>query len=259
MRLLSLLFPLFIASLFAGMLFLLEVGRRLGLRRRAKLPTDTGAGLGAVEGALFALLGLLIAFTFSGAAERFEARRHLIVEEANAIGTAYLRIDLLPAAAQPALRDGFRRYVDSRLAVYRALPDLDAATAELSRSAGIQGEIWSAAVAACPGASTPQACVLLLPALNSMIDITTTRTVAGYTHPPALIFAVLAVIALACSLLAGYAMAGSRARSWIHIIAFAAILTITLYVILDYEFPRLGFIRIDAVDQVLIDVRAGME
>jgi len=250
---------LFIAGLFAGMLVLLEVGRRLGLRRRARMPEDAGAGLGAVEGALFALLGLLIAFTFSGAAERFEVRRHLIVEEANAIGTAYLRIDLLPAAAQPAMRDGFRRYVDSRLAVYRALPDLDAAKEELARSAAIQGKIWSAAVAACPQAPSPQACVLLLPALNAMIDITTTRTVAGYTHPPALIFAMLAVLALACSLLAGHAMAGSRTRNWVHILAFAAILTITVYVILDYEFPRIGFIRIDPVDQVLVDVRAGME
>jgi hypothetical protein len=250
---------LFITGLFAGMLILLEVGRRLGLRHREKMPADTGAGLGAVEGALFALLGLLIAFTFSGAAERFEARRHLIVEEANAIGTAYLRIDLLPATAQPAMRDGFRRYVDSRLAIYRALPDLDAAKAELSRSAAIQREIWSAAVSTCPGASSPSACVLLLPALNGMIDITTTRTVAAYTHPPALIFAMLAALALACSLLAGYGMAGSQVRSWIHILAFAAVLTITVYVILDYEFPRLGFIRIDSVDQVLMDMREGME
>jgi len=92
-----------------------------------------------------------------------------------------------------------------------------------------------------------------------MIDITTTRTVAGYTHPPVLIFAMLAVLALACSLLAGHTMAGSKTRNWIHILAFAAILTITVYVILDYEFPRVGFIRIDPVDQVLMDVRAGME
>ena len=101
-----------------------------------------------MDGAVFALLGLLVAFTFSGAASRFDARRHLIVEETNAIGTAYLRLDLLPASAQPALRDLFRRYLDSRLEVYRKLPDLDAAKAELARSTQLQGEIWSQAVAA---------------------------------------------------------------------------------------------------------------
>ena len=61
-------------------------------------------------------LGLLIAFTFSGATSRFEARRHLLTEEANAIGTAYLRLDLLPATAQPELRRMMRAYVDARMA-----------------------------------------------------------------------------------------------------------------------------------------------
>jgi len=72
-------------------------------------PEGARAGAGAVEGSVFGLLGLLIAFTFSGAAFRFDARRQLAVEETNAIGTAYLRLDLLPADKQPALRDSFRR------------------------------------------------------------------------------------------------------------------------------------------------------
>ena len=78
-------------ALFAGMVVLLEVGRRTGIRRMRKDPEAAREGFGALEGAIFALLGLLIAFTFSGAAERFDRRRHLIVEETNAIGTAYLR------------------------------------------------------------------------------------------------------------------------------------------------------------------------
>jgi hypothetical protein len=64
-------------------------------------------------------IGLLIAFTFSGAAARFDARRHLVVEEADAISTAYLRLDVLPSDAQAQLRDKFRRYVETRRAVYR--------------------------------------------------------------------------------------------------------------------------------------------
>src|SRR5512142_402713 len=101
---------LFAIGLFVGMIGLLELGRRLGRRRQAKDEERARAGLGAVEGAVFALLGLLIAFTFSGAASRFDARRELIVREANAIGTAWLRLSLLPAHAQPGLRDMFRRY-----------------------------------------------------------------------------------------------------------------------------------------------------
>ena len=109
-------------GLFAGMLVLLEIGRRLGLRRLALDSEAVRAGFGVVEGAIFAPMGLLIAFTFSEAASRFDTRRQLVVEEANAIGTAYLRLDLLSASAQVALRESFRRYVDARLDVYRKPP-----------------------------------------------------------------------------------------------------------------------------------------
>src|SRR5262245_57741494 len=101
--------PIFVATLFAGglflgMLLLVEVGRRIGLRRIAVDINGAREGLGVVDGAVFGLLGLLVAFTFSGAAARFDLRRDLIVQETNAIGTAYLRLDLLPPAAQPPLR-----------------------------------------------------------------------------------------------------------------------------------------------------------
>src|SRR6185369_7365193 len=105
-----------------------DIGQRLGASA-AKKPGGK-VGLGAIEGAIFALLGLLIAFTFSGAAARFENRRHLIVEEANDIGTAYLRITLLPAETQPEIRDLFRRYVDARLSVYQNVNDISVAKAE---------------------------------------------------------------------------------------------------------------------------------
>ena len=249
----------FAVALFLGMLLLLEVGRRIGIRRQAHDTEGARAGLGAIEGAIFALLGLLIAFTFSGAAARFDTRRQLIVEETNAIGTAYLRLDLLPAASQPALREGFRQYVDSRLSVYAKLPDIEAAKAELARSNELQSGLWKRAVAACRESESPAAGMLLLPAMNQMIDITTTRTTAAQMHPPLAIFGMLGALALAGALLAGYGMAGGKSRSWIHIVAFAAIMALTVFVILDIEYPRLGLIRVDAFDQALIDLRASMK
>ena len=85
----------FVTVLFFGMLAMIELGRRLRVRQHAMRAAGAGLGLGAVEGAVFALLGLLIAFTFSGAASRFDTRRQLIVEEANDIGTAYPRLGLI--------------------------------------------------------------------------------------------------------------------------------------------------------------------
>jgi hypothetical protein len=246
-------------GLFVGMVLLLELGRRIGVRRIANDPEGAQAGTGAVDGAVFALLGLLIAFTFSGAATRFDERRNLIVQETNDIGTAYLRLDLLPASAQPALRDLFRRYVDSRLEVYRKLPDIEAARSELVRSNKLQGEIWSQAVAAGRMSEAPPAAnMLLLPALNQMIDITTTRTMAAQVHPPTVIFVLLFGLALIAALLAGYGMAGGKTRSWIHMIGFAATMALAVNIIIDIEYPRLGLIRVDAFDEALVELRASM-
>ena len=246
-------------GLFLGMLLFLEIGRRIGVRRR-KEQAGTGAeGVGAVDGAVFALLGLLIAFTFSGAAARFDTRRQLIVEETNDIGTAYLRLDLLPSDAQPLLRESFRRYLDARIEVYRKLPDMVAAKQELAKANELQKQIWRQAVAAsrAEGAS-PAAPMLLVQALNAMFDITTTRTMATLMHPPPVVFVMLFGLALAASLLAGYGMTGSRVGSWFHMIGFALVVAFAVYVILDLEYPRLGLIRVDAFDQALIDLRQSM-
>jgi hypothetical protein len=244
--------------LFLGMMLLFEIGRHAGVLRLRR-DADSKLGAGAIEGALFGLLGLMIAFTFYGAAARFDGRRQLIVEETNAIGTAYLRLDLLPADAQPALRDLFRRYVDSRLEVYRKLPDLKAAYKELENVGKLQKEIWTKAVAACRNNANPQATILLLPSLNQMIDITTTRTMTSKMHPPMIIFIMLAILALAGALMAGYGMAGGKARSWIHILGYALIMTLTIYVIFDLEYPRFGLIDVKAFDHVLVELHEGMK
>ena len=251
--------PLLAAGWLLGMLLMMEVGYRAGRRRMRSDPERGMTGLGAIEGAVFALFGLLIAFTFSGAASRFDSRRQLIAEEANAIGTAYLRLDLLPESSQPALRVSFRDYVDSRVAVFRKLPDLEAAGAELARSQELQSGIWTLSVAATrdPGAHV-DAAKLLLPALNEMIDITTTRTMATRIHPPPTIFYLLFILGLGCSLLAGYGMAEATSRSWLHILGFTLVMAVSLYVILDIEYPRAGLIRLDPYDQVLVELRDTM-
>jgi len=244
-------------GLFAGMLALLEAGRRLGARRRARAAEESDAGVGAMEGGVFALMGLLLAFTFSGAAGRLDTRRGQIVDEANAIGTAWLRIDLAPAAAQPVLRDLFRRYVDSRIAFYGKMPDLAAARGDLDTSKKLQDEIWKTAVEATR--ESPSTAFLLLPALNQMIDITTTRLMASRMHPPSIVYFMMAIASLAGALLAGYGMAAAGHRRWLHALAFVATTAMTVYVILNLEYPRLGLVRFDSFDQVMVELREGMQ
>ena len=199
---------LFALLLFGGMLIMLEVGRQFGIRRRPTESEGERGSLGTIEGAMFAMFGLVVAFSFSGAAGRFNDKRALIAVEANCIETAYLRLNLLSQQAQPELQELFRRYLDSRLETYRKLPNIEAAEVEVAKSKKIQREIWTNAVAAPQlKDSHVDAGKLLLPSLNSMIDITTTRGMALETHPPNVIYALLFGLGLICAMLAGYRMA----------------------------------------------------
>jgi len=243
-----------VLGLFGGMVALMELGRRQGRQRE---PEGARAGVAVTEGAVFALLGLLIAFSFSGAATRFHERRKLISEECNAVGTAWLRLDLLPSEVRTTAREDMRRYVDARLAVYRAIPDAAAVREAVQQVSARQDELWRVVVGA-QGDAGHEWEIILLPALNSMFDIGATRTHAMSWHQPTIGLVLLCVLSLACSWLAGFAMAAASRRPWAHILAFAAVMAVTVYVILDLEYPRQGLLRLDESDQVLLDLRAGM-
>jgi hypothetical protein len=252
-------FMLFLGFLFTGMLLFIHAGRRIAAWQNTHRPGTIRGSTAAVDGAVLGLMGLLLAFTFSGAGTRYDARRKLVAEEANNIGTAYLRLDLLPPEAQPKLREDFRRYVRSRLAVYEKIPDAEAVRAELRKSGEIQNEIWKQVVSASQQSGSPAVMILVLSPVNEMIDITTTRAVAAETHPPPVIFIMLGVTLLACSLLASYSMSVAGRPSLIHTIVFVLLVGIAVYVTFDFEYPRVGLIRIDPVDKVLTETLERMQ
>ena len=239
--------PVLALLLFPAMLLLIELGRQMRLRRKSSFQSA------AIEGAVFALFGLLLAFTFSGAVTRYDAHRQLLVQETNDIGTAYLRLDLLPAPTQPALRQLFRDYTTSRLHLF------DAVHEEVSpESQRLQREIWRQSIAAtATSGGNPDATKLLLPALNDMIDITATRQNAFDMHPPIIVFLLLFSFSFGCAFLAGYGMT-SGSRNWLYMVALAAAVTLTIYATLEIEFPRQGLIRLAHSDSVLINLRNSM-
>jgi hypothetical protein len=251
------LIALFFALFFLALLLMIEAGKYLRIRHKKHEDAAEHAVFGVVEAALFSLMGLILAFSFSGAAVRFDARKSMIVQEANDMGTAYLRLDLLPVQAQAEVREMFRKYVDARLEVYRALPDIQKAEAKMTRATELQRVLWGKAVVAAQ--VTPQATMLLLPALNAMFDIATTRYMASKMHPPAIIFFLMGSLTLVCALLVGFDMGASKARSWIHVIGFSVLVAITVYAILDLEYPRLGLIQEIAFDQAIVDARNAMK
>ncbi len=248
-----------IVVLLAAMLAAQAWGRRLGEKHRLLAGRDEKHPFGATEGAVFAVLGLFLAFAFSGAGTRFDARRDLIIQETNAIGTAWLRIDLLPADAQPEIRALFRAYLDARLDAYRLIAEEKSHQPARDRYTALQQRIWSASIRAARASGETPPAMLLLPALNEMFDITTTRLASTRIHPPAAVYATIAFLAVVGSAFVGYDAAGSNVRSALHSLAFSIVLVIVLYVIVDLEFPRLGLIRVEDMDQFLIELRRSMD
>jgi hypothetical protein len=244
--------------LFLGMLLLFELGRTWGLRQTAKYGAAARIGVGVVDAAIYALLALLLGFTFSGASSRFDQRRDLIVQEVSAISTAWQRVDILPAASQPAIRAGFRRYLDALLASQEKNPDAPGARRASADVTLAQNDIWSKSVAACLAPGGEHAQLLLLPALNEMFDVVDRERLAWRLHPPLVVFAMLFLSALAASLFAGYALSHGPARNWLFIVGFAAMISIVTYVIIEIEFPRVGVVRVNAMDQALAQLRATM-
>jgi hypothetical protein len=232
----------------------------MGVKLRRKHHRDDGdtEGLGVVDGAVFGLMGLLLAFAFSGAASRFDERRMLVIKEANTIGTAWLRVDLLPEADQPEIRDKFREYVDARMATYLELKDEETIRDSLARSYVIQAELWKLAVSSAQRSPNTSPEIILLPAINEMFDVVNERSGHLMMHPPAAVYGLLVVVLILCGVLAGYRMGSSDRWSKLHRLSFVVILAITYYVIVDLEYPRLGVMRVDNYDRLIVQTRNSM-
>jgi hypothetical protein len=121
----------------------------------------------------------------------------------------------------------------------------------MKRLAGFEDEIWKEAVALSRKPETQAGAGAVQGSLVAIFDSRATRTEAVENHPPLLLLGMLFFLALVTSFLTGFAMAEAKARSWPHILGYLAIVSVTVYVVLDLEFPRMGLIRVDASDEVL--------
>jgi hypothetical protein len=252
-------------AFFISSLILLNYGRRLGLKYLEEKGAGSMAGLPAVEGAVFALIGLLVAFTVSGALQRFDERRQLVLQEANAASAAYDRLGLFEEHVAHDLRANLREYVAARIELYRMPHDFSLlegievwSREQQQKIAKLKVALWDSTLATCTTNFRP-ACALNVPALSSLFDIARLRAGAAERHPPHILFVMLYGLGLGASLLAGFGMAAAKARSWIHMVTFAATLAITLYVVTELEFPRLGFITIETFDRFLVEAYEQMK
>lgn len=238
---------IFLAALISGVVLTVEIGRRIAMSQ----PPSTSSGTSTIVSYCFGLMSLLLAFTFYGAAGRFDARHDLIVQEANAIRAAYRRVDLLPEEAQPRLKAALREYLQTRLETYQTIGDPEGFRAALERTAALQNDIWQEALAGGQATKTTTAPILLLPSLTQMFDLARTRSDALEAHPPYTVILLLVLSVLVSSLLAGYELQAHGRHSWMYRACYILVLSAALVVTTDYEYPRLGFARISVYDKII--------
>jgi hypothetical protein len=249
----------FLLILILFLLFGVFVGCKFGKWQISRKVNAQLEIVNVAEGAVFALFGLLIAFSFSGAYDRYEGRVLHIIQESTAYETAYLRIDLLAPETQKGLRDGFRQYLDSRLFIYQNanLRDNDKNLANaVQKSFLIKIQLWNQALAACKATANDTVTELFILGVNKMFD----EAEEGYdltsVHPPRIILLLLLGLATLGALLAGYSIAEKNSSGFLHILSYIMLTSFTIFIIINLEYPRVGKIHISHFDRMITTVRS---
>lgn len=193
-----------------------------------------------VETTIYAIMGLLIAFAFSGANTRLDARRLLIVDEVNSILATYYTLDVLPPDMRAQAHQDLKQYVDDRLDWYRLYPNKAAMEQKRQQYLQFQRDLWQMAMLVCNKPGATQTCSLLPSALTNMAMLENKKTLYKYLHPPIIVYAMLFVIVLLGSFLAGYTVRGDFKEIGLHMLLYALILSLMIFIILNLEFPRAG-------------------
>ena len=242
-------------GLFVALIAGIEAGRRVG-RRTAAAKEDGGTG--AAEGVVFAVFGLIVAFTFSASATRFNDRRKLIVEQANALGTANLRLDALDPGDRGPIRRKMLQWVRLAQDLSSSETDVAGRAAVLAQAAQLQGDVWRMAAAGVERKQQPAIWGFVMPPINDWMDLSSTRQAQDDLGTPPMVMPTVIVLSLAASVLVGYRMSRQAGRNVLHRVAFSAILSLLMLVILDLDHPRSGLIQVRSADQSMAQVEQSL-
>jgi hypothetical protein len=227
----------------ALLLLLAEAGYRLGLFARARNPDAASGHSGSVQGAVLGLLGLLLGFSFAMAVGRHDVRRSLAVEEANSIGTTWLRADFLGEKRGEEARKLLRRYAECHLQGHQSANDKKRFESLLAESNGIQARLWSIAREAA--AEKPDAITAsFITTLNETIDLQTSRLAASRNHVPGAVWLLVLIVAACGAWASGYGSGTGGQRSIFSQIVFPALIAVVITLISDIDNPLRGMIGV---------------
>jgi hypothetical protein len=228
----------------AAFLAIIEISFRFGRRRAAKAEIPLRSHIGALQGALLGLLALLLGFAFAMAVSRFDNRKALVLEESNAIGTTYLRAQLLPQPQRQELKKLLRAYVEARLDFYDAGIDrarFDAANAAAAR---LSEQLWTVAIALAEKDPRSVPAGLFVQSLNDVIDLSEKRLQALENHVPETVLHLLFGVAAVALGFIGYGCGLDGQRRSVSTTLVSLLIALVLVVIVDIDRPRRGLIKV---------------
>jgi len=227
-----------------------EGGFRLGRRRRQRAEQEPEAAVGAMVGATLALLAFMLSFTFGMAASRFDERRRLVLDEANAIGTTYLRAGLLPDPQRTEIRKLLREYVDVRVEGVQQRKIEQA----LSQSEALHGQLWSQAAALAEQHPGSIVLGLFIQSLNDVIDLHAKRVMAGLrSRIPEGIWDVLYLVTVLAMAAMGYHAGLVGTRRSLALLALVLTFSAVILLVADLDRPGEGLLNVS--QQAMIDLR----
>jgi hypothetical protein len=230
-----------------------EMGYRLAGYRLRHSAEEKESPVGGMVGGTLGLLAFMLAFTFGLAGSRFEDRRQVLLSEANAIGTTYLRAAMLPEPMRTETQNLLREYVDVRLEAVQP-GKLDQA---LAKSEELHNRLWAQAVAVTEKDRSPIT-ALFIQSLNEVIDLHAKRVMAGLrSRVPSVIWIVLYVLAVLAMVMMGYHSGMAHSRRSIAVIALVLGFSSVLFLIVDLDRPGQGTLRVS--QQAMIDLRKSMK
>ena len=217
------------------------------LRRRFSLEDEIREDFGFILGASLTLLGLIIGFSFSMATSRYDQRKNYEEEEANAIGTEYLRADLLPAADGAKVRELLKKYLDQRIQFYSARDEQELQRINDS-TAQTQAKLWSAVLA--PAMAHPTSLDgLAVSGMNDVLNSQGYSQAAWQNRIPTAAWGLMVAIAIGCNLLVGYGSRGAKSGAKL-LPVLPLVLSIAFMLIADIDAPRRGIIRVNPLNLI---------
>lgn len=246
---------LIISVVMVLMLLATEIGFSCGKRVR-QLHEHVRSQISILQAAILGLLALLLGFTFSMSMIRYDARKQLVLDEANAINTAYLRSKLLDETLSRQVATLLGRYVDVRIAFYRTEPEDENFQNILTETDALHEALWDKAILAGKKEPESETVPLYIQSVNDVIELHAKRLAAIDNHVPSLIFLLLYFVAGLSMALVGYGFGLGGERNFLVTIMTAILIASVILLIVDLDRPRRGLVSIG--QKSLIDLRGSI-